>query len=208
MNAFVLAGGLSTRMGHDKALLDLDGRPLIEHALAKLYALGFSPRIVGSRPDLAQFAPVIHDNFSRLGPLGGIEAALAASDAEQNLFLALDLPWLPVDFLRWIVGRAGCTDALATIPRFQGRPQPLCAVYDRAMIPHAKAALAAVDAKVMRAVERAASATGFRVDTFDVESVAAAQSWSRSIALHLWFHNLNTPADLEKAALEHSPRIH
>lgn len=208
MNAFVLAGGLSTRMGCDKALLELDDRPLVEHALAKLRALGFSPSIVGSRPDLARFAPVISDNFSRQGPLGGIEAALVASDAEQNLFLAVDIPWLPVDFLRWMVARANHTNALATIPRLQGLPQPLCAVYGRAMLPHVKAALALGDAKVMHAVKRAAMASGLRVDAFEVESVAAAQSWSQPILLHRWFQNLNTPADIKNAALEHSPSIH
>ena len=208
MNAFVLAGGLSTRMGRDKALLELDGHPLIEHALAKFRVLGFSPSIVGSRPDLARFAPVISDNFSHVGPLGGIEAALAASDADQNLFLAVDLPWLPVDFLRWMVERAGYTDALATIPRLQGLPQPLCAVYSRAMLLYVKAALAEGNAKVIRAVERTSTATGLRVDAFEVESVAAAQSWSQPIPVHLWFQNLNTPADLKTAALEQLPRIH
>lgn len=208
MNAFVLAGGQSTRMGRDKALLELDGRPLVEHALAKVRALGLSPRIIGSRPDLARFAPVIPDNYPRMGPLGGIEAAITAGDAEQNLFLAVDLPWLPVDFLRWMMHRAGCTDALATVPRFQGRPQPLCAIYSRAMLPCVRAALAEDDAKVMRAVERASRATGLRMDAFDVESVAAAQSWPQPIPLYLWFQNLNTPAELEKAALEESRRIH
>jgi molybdopterin-guanine dinucleotide biosynthesis protein A len=208
VNAFVLAGGLATRMGRDKALLGLDGRPLIEHALAKLRTLGFSPRIIGSRPDLARFAPIIADNYSQVGPLGGIEAALTASDAEQNLFLAVDLPWLPVDFLHWMMERANYTDALATVPRFQGLPQPLCAVYSRAMLPHVKAALVEGDAKVRRAVERAAVATGMRVDEFNVESVAAAQSWSQRILLHRWFQNLNTPADFEKAVLEQLPRIH
>ena len=207
MNAFVLAGGQSKRMGRDKALLELGGLPLIEHALVKLRALDFSPAIVGSRPDLARFAPVISDNFSHLGPLGGIEAALAASDAEQNLFLAVDLPWLPVDFLQWMMERANCTNALATIPRFQGLPQPLCAVYRRAMLPHIKAALLQGDAKVMRAAERAAAGTGLRIDDFNTESVAAAKSWSQPIPLHRWFQNLNTPDDLKKAVLEHSPRI-
>lgn len=199
MNAFVLAGGQSTRMGRDKALLELNGHPLIEHALGKLRELGYSPRILGTRPDLARFAPVIADNFSRAGPLGGIEAALAISDAEQNLFLPVDSPWIPVNFLRWMVDRAGCTAALATVPRLQARPQPLCAVYSRAMLPHVRAALAEDDAKVMRAVERASAATGLPIDGFDLESIAAAQSWPQPIPLHRWFQNLNTPADWKAA---------
>jgi molybdenum cofactor guanylyltransferase len=208
VNAFVLAGGQSTRMGRDKALLELNGRPLVAHAIDKLRALGLWPRIVGSRNDLAVFAPVIPDIHPQAGPLGGIEAALAASDQEQNLFLPVDLFLLPVDFLRWMIERVEFTHALATIPRLQGRLQPLCAIYSRALLPHAQAALASGDAKVTHAVERAATATGLRIDSFDVESIAAAQSWDQARPLHRWFANVNTPADFEKAALEHSPRIH
>lgn len=208
MNAFVLAGGQSTRMGRDKAMLALGGRPLIEHALDKLRALGFSPRIAGSRSDLAAFAAVIPDRHPQAGPLGGIEAALAASDTEQNFFLPVDLPWLPLEFLRWMIDRANGTEALATIPRLQGRPQPLCAAYSKALLPYAQAALVADDAKVMRAVEQAANATGLRIDSFDVETVAAAQSWKQPLPLHRWFENINTPADFKKAALEQTARIH
>jgi molybdenum cofactor guanylyltransferase len=195
-------------MGRDKALIELNGRPLIAYALHKLSSLGFSPRIVGSRPDLATYAPVIPDNYPRTGPLGGIEAALSASDAEQNLFLPVDLPWLPPQFLRWMIDRVALTNALATVPRLKGRPEPLCAVYSRALLPLAQAALATADTKVMRAVERAAKETGLNIDTFDVESIAAAQSWDQTLPAHYWFQNLNTPADLEKAALEQSARIH
>jgi molybdopterin-guanine dinucleotide biosynthesis protein A len=200
MNAFVLAGGASSRMGRDKALLPLGGRPLIQHALDKLRALGFEPCIVGSRPDLASFAPVIPDNFPGTGPLGGIEAALAVSDTDQNLILAVDLPFLPRLFLQWLAGRAAIANALATIPLHQGRPQPLCATYSRALLPHFQALLTDGDAKVMRAVESAARASGRPIDTFNIESVASAQAWPQARPLHLWFQNLNTPADIP---LEH-----
>ncbi len=194
-------------MGRDKALLELGGRPLIEHALAKLRALGFSPRIAGSRLALSSFAPVVQDNYPQQGPLGGIEAALAATASEQNLFLPVDLPWLPVAFLRWMMERAEHTNALATVPRAQGLPQPLCAIYSRAMLPHAQAALAEGDAKVMRAVERAAAATDLRIDSFDAESIAASQLWEQRIPVYRWFQNLNSPTDFQ-AALEQSQRIH
>jgi molybdenum cofactor guanylyltransferase len=208
VNAFVLAGGQSTRMGRDKALLDLNGSPLIVRALEKLRLLGFSPRIVGSRPDLASFAPVIPDIHPHSGPLGGIEAALAASDTEQNLFLPVDLPLVLAELLRWMIRRAELTSALATIPRFQGCLQPLCAVYSKVLLPHASAAIASGNAKVTRAIESAANATRMRIDSFDVESIAVAQSWQQPTPLHRWFENVNTPADFDKAALEQSARIH
>ncbi len=208
MNAFVLAGGQSARMGRDKALLELNGRPLIAHALEKLRSLGFSPQIVGSRPDLAEFAPVIPDVQPQAGPLGGIESALAASDVEQGLFLPVDLPWMPAEFLCWMVDRAAITHALATIPRLLGLFQPLCAIYNRALLSHTRAAIAAGDAKVIHAVDHAASATGLPIDIFDVEIIASAQSWEQCIPLYRWFENINTPADFGKAMLEQSARIH
>jgi molybdenum cofactor guanylyltransferase len=208
VNAFVLAGGQSRRMGRDKTVLELSGRPLIELALGKLRASGLSPRIVGSRPDLSIFASVLPDRHPQLGPLGGIEAGLAASDAEQNFFLPVDTPWLPREFLRWMIERVGQTNALATIPRLLGRPQPLCSVYQKALLPYVQAALAQGDAKVTHAVDRAQSATGLPVDSFDVESVTAAQFWNQSIPIHRWFDNINTPADFEKAILEQSVGIH
>jgi molybdopterin-guanine dinucleotide biosynthesis protein A len=207
MNAFVLAGGRSTRMGRDKALLELNGRPLIKIALEKLRVLVFTPRIAGSRSDLSSFAPAIPDNYPDSGPLGGIEAALAASNTELNLFLPVDLPLLSVEFLRWMVERAQCTSAIATIPRLQGYPQPLCTVYSKVLLPHAQAALASGHAKVIDTVNFAAGATGQRIDSFDMETIAAAQGWEQPIPLHLWFENLNTPADFEKA-MEQSARIY
>ena len=196
-------------MGRDKALLEFRGRPLVLHSLEKLRSLGFTPRIVigyeAARPDLAAFAPVVADNYRSLGPLGGIEAALSASDADLNLFLPVDLPLLPIEFLRWMIDRAQLTQALATIPRAQGRPQPLCAIYSTALLTTVQTALSAGDGKVMRVVARASNETGLRIDSFDVETVAAAGAFSLGTPVRLWFQNLNTPQDFEQAALEQTP---
>jgi len=201
VNAFLLAGGASSRMGRDKALLEVGGRPLVAIALDKLHALGFVPRLCGSRPDLAGFAETIPDNFAGCGPLGGVEAALTVTDSDRNLFLPVDLPELPVTFLRWMAARAETTGAIATIPRFGGRPQPLCAVYSRRLLPGVRAALAAGDFRMMAAIPAAAAAASEGIDGFDVESVAAAlmpESWPDSPPLARWFWNLNTPADYER----------
>ena len=207
MNAFILAGGLSTRMGRDKALLEFRGRPLIEHALDKLRTLGFSPRIAGTRPDLASWAPIIPDNYPGSGPLAGIEAALSVSNSDLNLFLPIDLPLVPVEFLRWMTLRAGETSALATIPYLQDHPQPLCAVYHRDLLPHLQSGLTTGDRKVMRVVENASAATNSHLDRFDVETIAASVDFPALPPLHRWFQNLNTLTDLQNAALEQMPFI-
>jgi molybdenum cofactor guanylyltransferase len=201
VNAFVLAGGVSSRMGRDKALLEIDGRPLIVHALEKLRALGLAPRICGARPALALFAETIPDNIPHCGPLGGIEAALSITDADLNLFLPVDLPLLPVEFLRWLAHRAQSTGAVATIPQLDTRPQPLCAVYSRRLRPGLRAALTVGDYKVMVAIPAAATALAEPIDLFDVEPIApeipSAPSAFGLPPLDDWFRNVNTPADLE-----------
>jgi molybdenum cofactor guanylyltransferase len=211
MNAFVLAGGLSSRMGRDKALLEWHGRPLIEIALEKLRQIGFSPAIVGSRPDLERFAPVIPDNVAQQGPLGAVEAALTATDANFNLFLSVDMPLLPVGFLRWLVARAEMTQAVATIPRIEGRPQPLCAVYHRRLLAGVRASLAQGDLKLVRAMEDAVRDLGELADTFDVEAIDSAlrgsEGWPMEVPVRLWFQNVNTPQDFDRLTLEQTACI-
>src|SRR5712675_253877 len=81
-SGFVLAGGQSSRMGTDKALALFHGIPLIQVALETLQAVGIQARIAGSRSNLASFAEEISDTFPNSGPLGGVHAALSASNAE------------------------------------------------------------------------------------------------------------------------------
>jgi len=199
-------------MGRDKALLEWQGRPLIEHALDKLRRLGAHSRILGTRPDLERFAPIIRDNFSGRGPLGGIEAALSVTETQLNLFLPVDLPLLPWQFLRWMVSRAGLTEAAATIPRIGDRLQPLCAIYHRRLLSGIRNSLQRGDAKVTHAVEESARGVGMRIDYIDVEAIDAAlgdsAGWPRHGPMHRWFQNLNTPDDLAQSILEQTPRIH
>jgi molybdenum cofactor guanylyltransferase len=218
VEGFVLAGGRSIRMGTDKALIQLSGRRLIEIALDKLrtplLSLSRAPRVAGSRPDLAAYAPVIGDIHPGCGPLSGIEAALAASACPFNLFLPVDLPLLPAKFLEWMLHRASITGAWVTFPRVNGRPQPLCAIYHRGLSAHISRSMGAGDYKVVTAVTAAAlqdcSPPGQCLDTFDIESIAAAYPELHSfspVPLHRWFQNLNWPEDLAAIrAEENAPR--
>lgn len=208
MNAFVLAGGQSTRMGRDKALLMLDGGTLIEHMLNKLRTVGLTPRICGSRPDLARFAEVVPDNFVQSGPLAGIEAALAVSDSDLNLFVPVDLPGIPPEFLVWLMARAETSHAVATIPRFSDRLQPLCAVYSRRLPEGLQQSLGAGHRKVMDGIRASATALGESIDAFDMECVAATApaEWPLRPPLAEWFRNINTPADYGVLNRTSSPR--
>lgn len=169
-------------MGQDKALMRVGGRTLIERALEKLPGA----RIAGARSDLSAFAPVVSDIHPDCGPLSGIEAALAASSSTFNLFLPVDTPLLPPSFLAWMLERAQLTGSMATVPRVNGRPQPLCAVYQRACLPFVSAALDRGEYRVM--------AVFTQVDLFDVEMVAST-NLEPAMPAYRWFHNCNTPED-------------
>ena len=198
---WVLAGGRSMRMGRDKAEVALAGRPLLEHMLSKLRALGLRARVAGLRAAVTNVAAeVLSDAHPECGPLSGMETALAKSEAALVLMLGVDLPLVETEFLAWMLRRASMTDAVATVPRLLGEPQPLCAVYRRELIADVRESLAAGDYKVMHAMDRAAT-RGLIEDRFDVERVAATGAWRSAMATHWmathWqFMNCNTPEDL------------
>ena len=99
LNGYVLAGGKSSRMGQDKALLKLAGKPLVLRAVEKLQQICADFYILGNRPELEIYAPLVRDLHEGCGPLGGIEAAFSHSAKAWNLFMAVDMPFLPVGFL-------------------------------------------------------------------------------------------------------------
>lgn len=202
VSAFVLAGGGSTRMGTDKALLRLQDVTLIERALHLLRSIGLHPGIVGTRADLKEYAAIVPDLRERCGPLSGLEAGLRVSHNALTLFIPVDLPLLPPTLLTRLIRRAQVTNALATIPRILGQPQPLAAVYHRDLLPAVSTALALGDYKVMRIVQQACVALGRPIDMFNAEAVTTACSdyadWPRVPALA--FLNCNTLDDLRRAA--------
>jgi molybdopterin-guanine dinucleotide biosynthesis protein A len=195
----VLAGGRSTRMGQDKALLQVGGRSLVELALDKLRSIGVAePRIAGARTDLSSLAPVVPDLHPGCGPLSGIEAALAATTKGLNLFLPVDMPLLPARFLYWMLLRAEITGALMTVPCINGWPQPLCAVYHRDLLRPITASLLGGNYKVMPVVTAAAGQSQ-AVDVFDTERLTSSDPellGFSPLPLYRWFHNCNLPEDM------------
>lgn len=146
----VLAGGASRRFGSPKALAKLHGRPLWELAAERLRAV--CPRVVVVAADPETFpGPAVRDRTPGLGPLGGVDAALAlAAEAGMDgaLVLAVDMPWAPEAVLRRLAdefdaGMAG--EARPRAPR-SGSPwgfEPLCAAYPVGALVPLEEALAA-----------------------------------------------------------------
>jgi molybdopterin-guanine dinucleotide biosynthesis protein A len=130
---FVLAGGRSSRMGRDKALLPFQGLRLVEYVAAQARGVIDQITLVGEISRYANLGyPVIEDVFPGCGPLSGIHAALAQTCSEWNLILACDMPQVSQAFLAGLMARAELGRASAVIPVSpDGIPQPLCAAYHR-----------------------------------------------------------------------------
>lgn len=197
--AFVLAGGQSSRMGSDKALLPLAGQSLIAHALGILHAAGFNASIAGARSSLTSFAPVIEDTHA--GPLDGICAALATCSTAQVLFLSVDLPLFPSAALGYLLQQACLSGAAAAMFSLNGFVQTFPAVLDLALLPTLRARLSAARGGCLTAFRAGAESLGRPLCILPVEHLAQA---GRFAQLHapppfLWFLNINTPDDLETA---------
>lgn len=199
--AFVLAGGQSSRMGRDKALLRFSDSPLIAHAIDILRAAGLEPSIAGARVLLESFAPVIPDAESGLGPLSGICAALQSSSARWAVFLPVDLPLLPASLIAYLLRRAQVTDSPVTVPSISGFQQTFPAVVNRAALPALQAELRAGRRGCFAAFQAAAAGFGLGVDAVPVELLVQSGQVAHPAGLPAlyWFLNVNSPQDFQRA---------
>ena len=185
VSVFVLAGGKSTRMGTDKALLMFEGRTLLDRALETARRVSRDVVIAGDPQKYSSFAPCIPDVYTQCGPLGGINAALRSTQTEFNVMLAVDLPFVTGELLQFLLDRARVAKtAVVTIPRAAYGLQPLCAVYRRVFAMKSEQALQARRYKIDASFDWTAT----RVISEDALRAAG-------FSPHM-FRNLNTPQDL------------
>ena len=183
VTAFVLAGGRSSRMGADKALLDFGDMSLLQCALQTAAAVTENVYIVGARERYASFGEVIEDIYPGCGPLSGIHAALTATCTDLNLILSVDMPVMTAEFLSWLVQQADQTKELIVVPNAAGGLQPLCATYRRSVAELAAQALLEGDYKIGHLFSRASTHV-------IAENEIVAAGFSPEI-----FQNVNTPEE-------------
>ena len=150
MNAYILAGGASSRMGTDKSLLPHNGSTLLEHAITFLRPHCTEVALVGNHPHLAQYARTIRDHHTGCGPLAGIHAALLDTTTEWSLIFAVDVFAPDPRIVEVLASHAAAAkpDCFAVVPRLSDRPEPLCALYRKPFSALAQTALARGDYKV------------------------------------------------------------
>ncbi len=177
--AIIMAGGDSSRMGMDKSVLAINGKPMVE-IIAEQLRTSFSQTLISAN-DAEKFAflglQIVPDRIQGQGPLMGIASALEASANEVNFVVACDIPHIDLTYVRKMLSRAKGADIV--IPRSRDKEyEPLFAVYN-------KSALEAIN-KVLRTGGRKISDVFTRCKVSYIELKADC------------FANLNTRAEYEE----------
>jgi len=127
IEAFILAGGASRRMGADKSQLLIDRQTFTDRIAETLHSLTDSVTIVGRQADDSKL-PSVADVYPQWGALGGVHTALTACKREWAIVVACDLPFVTAELFSTLA--AARLDHEAVVPiQSDGRLQPLAALY-------------------------------------------------------------------------------
>jgi len=183
----ILAGGKNTRMGENKAFLEIDAERLIDKTM-NLYRQIFADIIIVTNDPLSYIeftdAAIATDIYKGKGPLGGIYTGLFYSKSDYAFVCPCDMPFLNKGFVEYLLAQTGKYDVI--VPALAEGYQPLHAVYSRNCLPSIKRLLLMDKLKI----------TGFyrdmRVLAISEEQIRPFNEDGRL------FQNLNTPEDMEK----------
>ena len=193
VSGIVLAGGLSRRLGRDKAAEPVGGEPLIKRVMGRLSKVTGDLVVVvndarrGSQLPLPDSARVAVDLYPGAGSLGGIFTGLTSAEGEWGLVVACDMPFLNLELLGHILSLRDGYDVV--VPELEGRPEPTHAAYSKECLPHIERRLQAKEFKIARFFDE------MRVKHVPQKDV------SRLDPDYLSFINVNTQEDLDRALL-------
>jgi molybdopterin-guanine dinucleotide biosynthesis protein A len=188
VSGFVLAGGRSSRMGRDKALLEIDGVTLIVRAVTLVRSVLDEATVIASKAGYESLGlRIVGDDFPGFGPLGGIATALHISKKPWNLVIACDLPYLSKAWLEYLIERALKSEADAVVPMNVRGPEPLCAMY------HKNA-----EQRIRTGVEGGIRKVTDSFANLHVEHVEPDE-WKGFASGGPLFKNVNSPADYKEA---------
>jgi len=188
MNGIILAGGENRRMGMDKAFLEIDNRPMVEHILTVFNGLFKKTIVVTNTPERYRNydVEVTSDALDIRGPLTGIYSGLLRSTDEYNFVAACDMPFLNPSLISYMGKIAAEQDAV--VPQFNGFLEPLHAIYRRRLIPIIEAQLRNQDCRIRGLFDH------IQVRYVAEDEIVRFDPLKRS------FRNLNTPKEYKEAA--------
>jgi len=177
--AVLFAGGKSSRMGRDKALLPFAGYPsLSEYQYRRLSNL-FEEVYISAKEDKFDFpAALIRDRYEESSPLVGIASLFETLEAEAVFILSVDAPFVDASVIDALMKKSDGADAV--IARSPGGKQPLCGIYKRSVLPAAQTHIAEDDHRIGNLLKRVRT----RFADFEEDAL---------------FVNLNHPHEYEEA---------
>ena len=192
VSGIVLAGGMSRRLGRQKALEPLGGEPMITRVIGRLSPVVDNAVVVvvndearASALPLPVSARVAVDRYPGTGPLGGILTGLSAADGDWAIAVSCDMPFLSAPLFNYMLGEREGYDAV--IPLIGGRPEPPHSVNSNACMSHMERKILSGDLKI---------ASFF--DDVEVNFIQEDTLGELDPGL-LSFFNVNTQEDLDRA---------
>jgi molybdopterin-guanine dinucleotide biosynthesis protein A len=131
----ILAGGKSSRMGIDKALLKLHGRPFVAHVASMMQTAFDRVVLIANDPALYHFLglEIFGDIYQDCGPLGGIHSGLVHAGGANIFVCACDTPLITRELIQHIASEP--STAAIVVPSFNKRIHPLCGLYAQTCLP-------------------------------------------------------------------------
>ncbi len=187
ISGVILAGGRSSRMGQNKALLELGEKTIIEGQILEL-GKAFAPLIVVSnQPELYSGlgAQVVQDQYPGYGPLAGIHAGLKSAPGDGAFIIPCDMPFITAELGLELLAQFEGSDGV--VLSNQGKLEPLCAVYHKRCLPVIEKFLQEKHLKIIDFYPF----VNMRV--LSVEELSLPRSAAEQLL------NINTPAELQQA---------
>ncbi|MGQ9572112.1 MAG: molybdenum cofactor guanylyltransferase [Dehalococcoidia bacterium] len=191
VSGVVLAGGVSRRLGRNKALVRVGGKTLIERVIESIASLTTEVLVVVAWPEqaaalrLPSWVRVVSDRYPGQGSLGGIFTGLEAATEPWGLVVACDMPFLNRELLHYLTAQSSDVDAV--VPCLKGQPEPLHALYSKACLAPMEGMLGAGELKIAPLLD------AVRVCYVDEGTIDGIDP------RHLSFFNVNTQADVWEA---------
>ena len=191
VEAFILAGGASSRMGTDKSQLLIDRQTFTERISETLLKLTDSVTLVGRQLDTSVL-PSVPDVYPQWGALGGLHAALTACKRDWAIVIACDLPFVTGDLFSTLASFRLDHEAVVPIQP-DGRPQPLAALYR--VDPCLQRATELVEAGRRRPLDLLEAVKTRWVSFDEIRNLEQSERF---------FVNINTPSDYYEATRGYS----
>lgn len=127
-NAYILAGGKSSRMGTDKGLLLFEGKAMIQYVIDQMQPVFDNLIIVSNNQEYEKFGlEVIPDLIKHIGPAGGIYTALKHSETKLNFIVSCDMPFVTKEAIQFVFKNR--TESQIVLLENQGKIEPLFGIY-------------------------------------------------------------------------------